>query len=252
MAANTRGRMVTALNYIQDDVLLEDEQDRCCILFQEVDHDAYRALCEHKWVRDKFVILPEDEELPHSYNVVTLVSKAIPVLRVQSLHFGNSTMGRSALLVDITLSVGKSSRSSWRKESSAVTCRIANTHLESLPTGVFARPYQLAAISSLLYQPGIHCGVVCGDMNTILPDDEDIHARAALADAWYGSSEEEGYTWGYQPACQFPPGRLDRVFYTHNRRCMVRSPKRIGMGLRTARGHWVSDHYGLLTTVSVL
>jgi len=258
MAPESKSRMLSALSHIQLDVF-DDEIEPCCILFQEVDEAAHLALLKDKWVHDNFVVVPASpEECPsQGYNVVTLVSKSIPLVKAQSLVFGDSMMGRTALFVDLQLTTNpvaseKGEGDSKKKEKS-VTFRVANTHLESLPVGWTARPIQLAAIASMLEKDGIRGGVVCGDMNIILPCDRDIHERAGLADAWTGDDyDEDGFTWGYQPPCEFPVGRLDRVFYTPNERCVVDAPQRVGVDLKTKSGRWVSDHYGLVTTVEVL
>ena len=152
-------------------------------------------------------------------------------------------MGRNALLVDVLVADAKTERTH--------RVRVANTHLESLPEGGPARPVQLAAIGQLLRD--LDAGIVGGDMNMISPGDAHIHLLAGLQDAYTGPESKEGHTWGYQPSCQFPPGRLDRIFYCDSEACNVRvdHPQRLGVGSRTTHGRWLSDHYGLLTTISV-
>lgn len=271
MTEYPKTRMFRALEYIQNDIFnCKDGQKPppCCLLFQEIHYYAFPIILDYPWVQKYFTVAPasaDDFPIPH-YGVVTLVSKSIPVSLVQSLHFGNSYMGRNALMVDLKLSPpgsrqkdrnGEGSRSSGESERSFtsryLTLRLANTHLESLPVGAYARPVQLANIAAYLNQEDLVGGVVCGDMNIIGPSDLYIHEQAGLLDAWNGEDEEEGYTWGYQPPSQFPPGRLDRVFYTQAcaMNCKVSRPERVGIDVM-AEGEWVSDHYGLLTTISIL
>lgn len=263
--------MARALEYIQNDVFdCKDGQKPtpCCILLQEIHYHAFPIILHNPWVQKYFTVTPSStDDFPvQTYGVVTLVSSSIPVSLVQSLHFGNSQMGRNALMVDLKLTPpgsrrrkrksGDSQSSRESKDSSTsryVTLRLANTHLESLPMGAFARPVQLANTAEYLKQEDLIGGVVCGDMNIIGPSDLHIHDAAGLVDAWQGENEEDGYTWGYQPECQFPPGRLDRVFYTQasTRRCKISPPERVAIDVMTD-GEWVSDHYGLLTTISIL
>ncbi|CAL1716394.1 unnamed protein product [Somion occarium] len=265
-------RMQAALSHIQNEVFASEDGQKpapCCILLQEVSSEAFPVLLKNQWVRKHFMVIPTSaDDFPNgTYGVVTLVSKSIPVSKAQSLIFGNSAMGRSALMVDVKLSLPNptakaengGSRSSEESENlptvtapSLITLRLANTHLESLPTGVAARPVQLANIASLLKEDGLHGGIVCGDMNIIRESDLHIHEDAGLLDAWTGEDEEEGFTWGFQPPCQFAPGRLDRVFYTSacQEKCEISQPERVCIGLKR-NGRWVTDHYGLLTTVSV-
>lgn len=65
--------------------------------------------------------------------------------------------------------------------------------------------------------------------------------------------KEEGMTWGYQPPCEFPPGRLDKILYTEGDAFEMKGIRRLGIELRvsTPEGHmdWVSDHYGLICHV---
>jgi tyrosyl-DNA phosphodiesterase 2 len=64
--------------------------------------------------------------------------------------------------------------------------------------------------------------------------------------------DEDGYTWGYQPPCEFAPGRLDKILFTPGAGVMVDQPERIGLALKTDKGQWASDHYGLVTTVRIV
>ena len=71
-----------------------------------------------------------------------------------------------------------------------------------------------------------------------------------------GDGEDEmGFTWGYQPPSEFPPNRLDKVLYTANETFRIERPRIMGVDVKTAtaqEGLWVSDHYGLETTVHIL
>ncbi|TCD69349.1 hypothetical protein EIP91_007905 [Steccherinum ochraceum] len=221
----------------------------CCVLLQEVALDAFPALLSHAWVQEHFQVTPTspDKGWPRGagYGVVTLVSRSLQVIQCQSLEYGCSVMGRTALMVDVRMKPASADDEEY------VTLRVANTHLESLPMGAEARPVQLSSTAAKLRE--VDCGVVCGDMNAIGPSDTDIHADAGLEDAWTkGDDSASGFTWGYQPRCQFPAGRLDKVLYTPSEYFKVDEPRKIGVGLKTADGQWASDHYGLMTTVRIL
>lgn len=275
MAVNAALRLNTILEHIKSKVPKRADGKKpvpCCILLQEVATDAFSALLHHAWVREHFQVVPTSPSgwpAGASYGVVTLVSRTLRIAQTQSLEFGSSFMGRSALMVDILMNpdswrengerVSVASRSDDASSTGAeempdqevVTVRVANTHLESLPVGAVARPVQLAGIAELLREAD--CGVVCGDMNAIGPSDNDIHIRAGLEDAWTrGDKDAVGYTWGYQPRCEYPVGRLDKVLYTPGEGLEVEEPQRVGVGLKTAGGQWASDHYGLTAVVKVV
>ncbi|CCM03981.1 uncharacterized protein FIBRA_06137 [Fibroporia radiculosa] len=233
----------------------------CCILLQEISGGAFPALLSDKWVRRYFTVVPNSvTEWPtRTYGVATLISRSIPVLKAQSLAFSNSRMGRNALLVDVRLSVspsslGNSPDGETNERSRTHVLRIGNVHLESLPQGTPMRPSQLMATGKMLRAEDVNGGIVGGDMNPIDPIDAAIHQNAGLEDAYRGAEENENsFTWGYQPPSGYPARRMDKIFYTAQEGCrmQVDEPERIGVGLRTAQGQWVSDHYGLLTTVQL-
>ncbi|KAJ3491756.1 hypothetical protein NLI96_g437 [Meripilus lineatus] len=251
---DVRPRLAAAISHIQTEVVptIDGAPEPCCILLQEVSYQVFRDLLAHPWVRKYFQVVPTTtREWPAgNYGVVTLVSKTITVSKVQSLIFANSVMGRNALMVDLKLATPESEN---QRRPEIVTVRVANVHLESLPMGQPARPQQLAAIAEMLKEEGIHAGLVGGDMNMIGPNDARIHIDAGLVDSWiWDDSDEEGNTWGYQPSCQYPAGRLDRVFFTSAEDVEVQPPTRIGIDVKTEDGVWASDHYGLVTMVDVL
>ena len=244
---------MSVLGYIQKDVFrckAGETPEPCCILLQEVHVRAFHVILDNDWVRKHFTITPvTPEKWPNRsvYGNVTLVSRSIPVSQAWSLEFGGSEMSRNAFLVDLKLDVPEHG-------TPPVTLRVANTHLESLPRGAGSRPLQMSLIAKLLKESGLHGGIVGGDMNAIGPSDIPIVANVGLVDAWQGDDEDEdGYTWGYQPPDrQFPPGRLDKILMTPGRRMEVEEPRKVGVGVKTVDGAWTSDHFGLLTRVSML
>ncbi|KAI0775231.1 Endonuclease/exonuclease/phosphatase [Trametes elegans] len=240
MAPYSDARLRCILSYLHASVL-SPKTEPSCVLLQELDAASFNALLATDWVRKYFAVFPDTpKEWRVHYGNATLVSRTIPFQNPQMLDFCDSRMGRSAILVDIPLLTTDGVR----------TVRIANTHLESLVEGTPRRPKQLNAIADMLRAEGIDGGVVGGDMNMIGDaSDQSIHTAAGLDDACLFPDDPSFHTWGYQPRCQYPPRRLDRVFFL-GEHLLVDSVEVIGKGLRTKKGQWASDHHGLLTTIS--
>jgi tyrosyl-DNA phosphodiesterase 2 len=116
------------------------------------------------------------------------------------------------------------------------------------------RPVQLGLVAEVLKEEDLLGGIVCGDMNAISPSDVGLTEKVGLVDACReGEDEEDSYTWGYQPSCEFPPGRLDKILFTPGAGgYIVSQPERVGLAVKTDKGQWASDHYGLVTTVRIL
>ncbi|KAG6332448.1 hypothetical protein ID866_6640 [Astraeus odoratus] len=257
-AKNPKKRLIAALDHLQHKVFgcnaPNERPDPCSILLQEVSAAAFTTILNNQWVQQHFVVVPSStDKWPYNtrYGIVTLVSRTVPVSNAFMIHFSSSRMGRSGLFVDVKLSVPPRPHAP-RLSDGIATVRIANTHLESLPQGAEARPMQLGLISESLQEYDLRGGVVAGDMNAIGPSDMTIAEDVGLMDAWQHEDDDDaGITWGYQPRTQFPPGRLDKVLFTTRGGLDVEEPERFGMGLKTDHGDWVSDHYGLLTTLHV-
>ncbi|KAI0708827.1 Endonuclease/exonuclease/phosphatase [Cerioporus squamosus] len=245
MAPNPASRVSCILDHLRDVVLSGSRST--CILLQELKEESFDEILRNDWVREHYAVTPPDLKSWRSYyGVATLVSRDIRALNAQMAQFKNSIMGRSALFVDVELSLAGSDDFSSHETR---VVRIANTHLESLPSGEKSRPVQLGHIADKLREDGVTGGgVVGGDMNMIGPADEDIHVRAGLQDA---CDDPSALTWGFQPPTQFPPGRLDRIFFVGDH-LAVAPVEVVGKGLKVeGSGEWASDHYGLMTTISL-
>ncbi|KAH9843760.1 Endonuclease/exonuclease/phosphatase [Rhodofomes roseus] len=249
MAPNANARLQHALDHIR--TTLEQQGGGsdgslvpCCVLLQEVEGNATPIILKSKWVREHFVVVPTSpSQWPSTrYGNVTLVSNTVPIVGAQSLVFANSFMGRNALCVDVQLA--------RPGEEESALLRIANVHLESMPEGTSRRPAQLSATAELLRDPSVQAGVVAGDMNPIDPRDANLPAEVGLTDAYQGAEDDEAsFTWGYQPRNRFPVCRMDKILYTKHLSLVVDAPSRIGVGVKTSKGQWASDHYGLMTIV---
>ncbi|KAF8806957.1 hypothetical protein BYT27DRAFT_7100795 [Phlegmacium glaucopus] len=251
-------RLTTCLRHIEKDVLkckAGEAPEPCCILLQEVLGTAIQHLLRDPWVRNCFVVAPySSAKWPKGafYGTVTLVSRSLTIAECHILHYGLTRMERTSLCVKLRLNYPAPSR------ETAIIC-VVNTHLESLPEGAVWRPHQLEMCSRFLRLGGMTGGVIAGDMNAIMPEDEGMEKEVGLRDAWRKGTGESGKTWGYQGqnAGGFPCGRLDRVFYLPGRGYKVDEPRRIGVGVKIngsspSEALWASDHYGLETTLRMI
>ncbi|KAL5525810.1 hypothetical protein ACEPAG_7147 [Sanghuangporus baumii] len=278
MASYAVDRLKCTLDHIQRDVFNctdGNAPEPCVILLQEIEAEVIPVLLSNEWVRAHFQVTPISKwNWPNKahYGNITLISLDVPVVSASSLVFANSHMSRNALIVDVQLAasprpetdateiVGDGKNDSKVPRAALFRIRIANTagrilcnvHLESLQQGASARPQQLALVTEALKEAGIKAGLVCGDMNDIMECDKNIPSSLGLSDAYTGdANDSNGHTWGYQPVCGYSPGRLDKILYTPRRGLVVQESTRVGVGVKTALGAWASDHYGLLTSVSI-
>ena len=259
-------RLTDALNHLENK-LTEDKGGKpppCLILLQEIHVHAFDTLLAHPWVREWFMVVPgsPEEGWPQDawYGTATLVARSVNLTASTCVHFEESQMDRNALVTDVLLGGA---------EPHPRVLRVINTHLESLPEGTPMRVVQLKVIAELLREgkaeSGGVGGIVSGDMNAIAPSDATLPEQNGLLDAWEEKKkrdgqgvegedkDDDGMTWGYQPPCQFPPGRLDKVLYTDSDAFDVKYIGKLGIEKKTTLaegGHeWVSDHYGLLCQV---
>ena len=250
MAVGAADRVACVLDHLKN-VIIAGHAQHTVILLQELKAVSFNTVLESAWVREHFAIAPPNPGYwPGGYGLATLVSRDIPIEKAQILQFDQTTMGRAAIFIDVPLQTGTDANTNDGINSAkSASIRIANTHLESLADGERARGVQLNGIAAMLRQPGVHAGLVGGDMNMILPADQRIHKAAGLQDA--GADEPEANTWGYQPKRRYPAKRMDRVFYTPDQGLVVGPVEVVGKGFKTEKGQWASDHYAIQTTVAL-
>jgi tyrosyl-DNA phosphodiesterase 2 len=117
-----------------------------------------------------------------------------------------SRFGRDALCCDLILNASNK-HTSGRK---SLRIRLINVHLDSLPINPSLRPHQLSICASYLGAAGR--GVIAGDFNSVLPEDDDLIRTNDLVDAWvHLHPNDPGHTWGVCGEQFFPPNRLDKV-----------------------------------------
>ncbi|KAJ7496863.1 Endonuclease/exonuclease/phosphatase [Mycena latifolia] len=250
-------RFQAALSHFEQ--LLSSNTPPTIILLQEVHTSCFNVLLSNTFIRESYQVTNISSR--QSYSTLTLVPHSLAPLvsSVSRIPFTETRMQRDCLYVDLDIPVSSAPAPTTRR------VRIANTHLESLSGfGDTARPKQLEAISKLLIASEVEGGLVAGDMNCISPSDQDLPEQVGLSDAWLltgtaknmepgidetdDTGEAEGHTWGYQPRCEYPPRRLDKILTAG--KVEVVEIQRVGIGLQVeGRDTWVSDHYGLLGQV---
>lgn len=260
MSPNPPLRMHALLAHLES--LLGEETLPIIILFQEVHPEALELLLVYSWVCRNFAVtnIALSRNSP-AYGTVTLVTRDLfPLVgRCFRVPFKDSEHGRDAVFVDLRIvNPQVDDDTAQNRQIKDKILRVGNTHLEPLKgQGTATRPLQLATIKDFLLLPEAYAGVVGGDMNAIAVEDDDLPAQIGLRDLWVGDG---GQTWGYQPPCALPPGRLDKILaigdvgVVHGTKVEF-----IGVGLKTGQdegggiaGEWyVSDHYGLLSTVKL-
>jgi tyrosyl-DNA phosphodiesterase 2 len=232
-------RMEGVLRHLQGYVFQGKEPEACCIMLQEVHPDGLQHILDDEWVRKHFVITPiSPKKWPMwEYGNVTLVSQSVVVSRAAILSFGHSPMGRGAVIMDVKLST-------VALEPREITLRMINTHLASL----------------VRKREEVKGGIVAGDMNSMDPKEVTMVLDVGLKDAWMKPNlDPSGFTWGQQPESEYPPARFDKVLYVERRKLYtVDEPRRIGIGIAPIdeygvplTGEFVSDHYGLMTSLRV-
>ncbi|KAL2752703.1 hypothetical protein ACRALDRAFT_1077862 [Sodiomyces alcalophilus JCM 7366] len=122
-----------------------------------------------------------------------------------------SRYDRDALCCDVHVVPPLGNDGGSRKASACI--RLVNVHLDSLAIRPSHRPAQLAAVASAVRDAG--CGVVAGDFNPVLPEDQTLVADNGLVDAWVQMrGQTHGYTWGADGGTRHGPRRLDKVAMT--------------------------------------
>lgn len=228
--------------------------DAVVVLLQEITPMMFNLIRTDEWVRRTFAIVPlREDKWPRQAccGNVTLVSRDLEVVKAQIVHFRTTDAQRTGLLVYVQLSA------TGKIEDKRTIC-IANTHLESFPSGERKRARQLETLAQLLkLDDNIEGGLIAGNMNPVGKMDCVLACNLGLDDAWQrGDFDPEGFTWGYQSSDEdkkYPPARLDKILYVPKRRYSVDEPQRIGVGLKVVvteqEQYWVSGHYGLLTSL---
>jgi tyrosyl-DNA phosphodiesterase 2 len=183
------------------------------VFLQEVSREALTALLEESWIQQDWYISDANASAfgSQKFISVTLVSKpwvvtdgillsAICRISLPS-HFG-----REALCCHLILN----SSSKHTSGKSSLRIRLINVHLDSLPINPSLRPHQLSIGASYLSAAGR--GIIAGDFNPVLPEDDDLVRTNNLTDAWaHLHPDDPGHTWCVYGEQSFPPNRLDKV-----------------------------------------
>jgi tyrosyl-DNA phosphodiesterase 2 len=169
--------------------LLRDSRIRDGWFSSEADDNSWRGQSFASMTllsKSRFAYTKDKESIPSGKMALG------PVWRVNY----PSKFGRDALCCDVFV------------ESSRV--RLINVHLDSLPIQPSKRPRQIQIIASLLRSA--NRGLVAGDFNPVLPEDDTLIQKNHLVDAWAAlQPDESGFTWGVDGKQPFPPNRMDKV-----------------------------------------
>ncbi|OJI80473.1 hypothetical protein ASPTUDRAFT_78529 [Aspergillus tubingensis CBS 134.48] len=178
------------------------------IFLQEVSKPALQQILKDERVRELWLSSEYDDTSwgDQSFAVMTLLAKARfttnaaigPIWRVKfPSHFA-----RDALCCDIFVASSK--------EPGPTRLRLVNVHLDSLPIKPSHRPKQVSIAASLLRVAGQ--GLVAGDFNPVLDEDNSLLEKNGLVDAWTALRPgEPGLTWGLDGKQPFLPNRLDKI-----------------------------------------
>lgn len=178
------------------------------IFLQEVSKPALQQILKDERVRELWLSSEYDDTSwgDQSFAVMTLLAKARfttnaaigPIWRVKfPSHFA-----RDALCCDIFVASSK--------EPGITRLRLVNVHLDSLPIKPSHRPKQVSIAASLLRVAGQ--GLVAGDFNPVLDEDNSLLEKNGLVDAWTALRPgEPGLTWGLDGKQPFLPNRLDKI-----------------------------------------
>ncbi|TDZ35972.1 hypothetical protein C8035_v008421 [Colletotrichum spinosum] len=187
------------------------------VFLQEVSKTMLPALLEDERVRQGWYSSEKDVAnwRGQLFATVTLMSKsrfghlggdALGVLGSVSRVKFRTRYGRDALCGEVFLPLSGDSGSPLAYKK----VRFVNVHLDSLAVVPSRRPHQLSVVASLLHETG--SGLVAGDFNPVLPEDDALIEENRLVDAWKAlRGDEPGYTWGIDGKEPFPANRLDRV-----------------------------------------
>lgn len=184
------------------------------IFLQEVAGEALSVAVDEPRLRQDWLLSDIDKNFSgsHRFTTISLLSKSWVRHAEESL--GREPLGpiwrlkypshfeRDALCCDIFVPSSSA--------SSPARIRLVNVHLDSLPIRPSFRPQQISILAELLRSPGR--GVVAGDFNPVLPEDETLVEDNGFVDAWVELRPgESGFTWGIDGKQPFPPNRLDKV-----------------------------------------
>ncbi|KAF9038492.1 hypothetical protein BJ165DRAFT_1531581 [Panaeolus papilionaceus] len=285
----------------------DDIASSTVILLQEIDQRFLEYITAHQFVREFYLTTDisgstwlNDDNV---YGVITIIPKSLShnVASVFRTNFPGTRLGREALYVDlllpnteeltVVLSIPPECNATRDHEEEFASrrtptryLRIANVHLESLRGRSDAeRIEQLGSTVAFLDAPGVHVGVIAGDMNPIGPDDPGLPTNLGFVDAWVLDvrrriqeknregclgpgvmiTDEEieddplGHTWGYQPPTMFKPRRMDKVLM-RGENVEVLGIEKIAEKLEVEvcddgemETVWVTDHCGLLARLRV-
>lgn len=156
------------------------------LFLQEVSRDALTALLANSWIQQNWYVSEASVSAFHSRNFISITLVCKTWIVTAGIQLGAiwkialpSHFGRDALCCDVIFNASATYYSAGRRES---RIRLINVHLDSLPIHPSLRPQQLALCTAYLRAAGR--GVVAGDFNPVLEQDEELVGVNGLVDAW--------------------------------------------------------------------
>ncbi|KAF9790737.1 hypothetical protein BJ322DRAFT_410424 [Thelephora terrestris] len=245
------------------------------IMLQEVTKEAFDAILSDRWIQEYYQVVPYSpdewtpEPTPGSHGEglgvvrraecgnLVLVTRSLPVMRPKIIDFTDTTEHRTAIMFDTLLGVPRHPRAGHAtghrsEQRTTARLRLACTQLESGQLGVFSRRHQLETVSSEIVDNSIDGAVLAGDMNVAHLGDIGMPQLAGLSDAERrAEADPTSFTWGYHPGKSgAQPCRRDKILYWQNRRRFcVNEIRTLGIGLKMKNGQYVTDHYGIMTSL---
>ncbi|KAI1076180.1 Endonuclease/exonuclease/phosphatase [Whalleya microplaca] len=190
------------------------------IFFQEVSRLALNTLLKDSRIRNDWFSSEADETNweGQSFASMTLLSRSR--FRDTKESPGKATLGpiwrykypsrfgRDALCCDVFLPSLQAGPLTHELTDSRI--RLVNVHLDSLPIQPSQRPRQVSIVASIIRSAGR--GLVAGDFNPVLPEDDTLIQDNRLVDVWPElHNKNPGFTWGIDGKQPFPPNRLDKI-----------------------------------------
>ncbi|KAB2109909.1 hypothetical protein AG0111_0g2261 [Alternaria gaisen] len=167
------------------------------VFLQEVSRESLAALLEDLWIRQNWYISDVNFSAFGNQNFISINFVSKLWVATDGIMLGAiwrvslpSRFERDALCCDLILN----SSSKHTSGKSFLRIRLVN----------------LSICASYLSAAGR--GIIAGDFNPVLPEDDDLVRTNDLTDAWVRLRPDDlGHTWGVCGEQSFPPNRLDKV-----------------------------------------
>ncbi|KAJ7229981.1 Endonuclease/exonuclease/phosphatase [Mycena pura] len=256
------------------DRVLEGPNTPDVVFFQEVHREARTSILAHPKVRRAFFASDAEDDAAFAgvtFATMTLLSREGFVSGVDPHNTVDARAGHGVTPLHARVARVKL-RSAYRRDALSVDVltasptqgtflRLVNVHLDSLADAWRNRARQMDLLTDYLREPGCAHGIIAGDFNAVVPQDETLVDQSrGLLDAWeelHGAARPDGHTSGV--GAELPVGkrlrparRLDKVVMTGAtpKNIQLLRPGSIRVSDRNISIPW-SDHCGLECTFAI-